>query len=358
MTPRQLIGTALASAAGMSDGFLEGLAERLDAARNEFRTNSELLDIVRSAIAEFEPMLADHLAETVLSAWLSGYDGLSKLFPAWLAREFTESIRRGPPDEPPTMISFGDANREPRLRLLNVENAAKRLMERKILTRDEFDAAQDTATKQASFTIQGLGADTIDRMRGFLNQDLHKGTSLRSFRERVEENLGTSPIAPNHLENVYRTNFQSAMRDGRETLRSNPLVASAFPYQEYIPIHDARARPEHIALGELGLNETGIYSIADPVWDAFTPPWDFQCRCTVRLLTLEQAASKGVREAQEWIRTGRPPMQPEYRYALIPFQPKPGFGSRGNVGVIAMGLSTASLATSAPFRLHAADSAS
>lgn len=55
-------------------------------------------------------------------------------------------------------------------------------------------------------------------------------------------------------------------------------------------------------------------------------------------MTLEAAARAGVREAQEWLRTGRPPLQPEFRLAEVSQQVefKPGFGQRGNIGVVMM----------------------
>lgn len=334
----QTLGAGLLGAVGLSGGFLDELVERIIQARDEFTPLSELLAMARDAITQFEPLLAEHLSDVALSAWVTGFDSVAKHFPPWLQREFADSIRRRPPDEPPEFNLFRMFDREPRLRLLNVENAAKRLMERNILTRPQFDAATESAQQQAFTIAGGLQADTIDRLRNFLQQDISEGGSLGSFRERIQDHFETSPIAPGHLENVYRTNFQAAMRDGRETIRSNPLVASTFPYQEYIPIHDARARPEHRALGKLGLNGTGIYRIDDPIWDSFTPPWDYNCRCGTRLLTLDQAAQAGVKEAQVWLRTGRAPLQPEYRYALIPFEANPGWGARGNAGVIVMSL--------------------
>ena len=333
---QQIVGRTLIGATGIADGFIDDLSATVARARENWKTTSEILEIVRNAIAEFEPLLAEHLSDTVLSAWINGYDNVAKQFPLWLQQEFTDSIRRRPPQDPPTVSLFGMFDREPRLRLLNIENAAKRLFERRILTRDAFDEAEDSAKTQAFTIAGGLGSDTIERFRQWLYQDLQEGTSFRSFKNRVEDHLGSSPIAPSHLENVYRTNVQSSFRDGRETLRQNPLVTAAFPYQEYMPIEDGRVRHEHLMLGKLGLDGTGIYRIDDPIWDYFTPPWDYNCRCGTRLLTLEQAAKAGVKEAQQWLKTGRPPLRPEFRYATIPFSPNPGWGSRGNVGVIVM----------------------
>ncbi len=330
----RVLGTTITGAVGIADAILQAAADR--ATDDALFSNQQVMESLRQSIREFEPLLAEHLADSVLASWVTGYDDVSAQFPPWLQREFADTIRRGPPNDPPAINLFGMFDREPRLRLLNVENAAKRLMERGILTRPQFDTAAEDAHRQAFTIAGGLGADTIDRMRFLLNKELSEGPSLRGYRERVVDMLGASPIAPGHLENVYRTNLQAAYRDGRETLRSNPIVAATFPYQAYIAVHDRRTRDDHAALEHLGLNGTNIYRADDPFWDYFTPPWDYNCRCGVELLTVEQAAARGVKEAQEWLRTGRPPVNPEYRYSQIPIEPNPGFGHRGNVGVIVM----------------------
>ena len=334
-----VFGRSLIGAVGLSQGFIDE-AIRKATASNVWDA-SQALQVLRDGVAQFEPLLAEHLSDAVLAGWIAGYDNVAGQLPLWLQQEFTDSIRRGPPGKPPTVNLFGMFDREPRLKLVNVENAAMRLMERGIMTRPQFDAAKQSAQREA-FTIAGdLGTQTIDRMRYLLYQELSEGPSLKGFENRINESLGTSPIAPGHLENVYRTNLQAAYRDGRETLRRQPLVAAAFPYQAYFAVHDRRARNTHRMMETLGLNGTNVYRSDDPVWDYFTPPWDYNCRCGVRLMTLEQAAQAGVQEAIEWLRTGRPPINPEYRLSAIPFEHNEGFGHRGNVGIIVMSASRA-----------------
>jgi len=327
-------GRSILGAASLSTAFIDQLSKQ--AGHGSIYNESKVIELARRSIAEFEPLLAEHLSDAVLAGWISGFDNVAAQFPEWLRREFATSIRRRPPNEPPEFNLFSMFDREPKLRLINVENAAKRLMERGIMTREAFDAASESA-KQQAFTIAGdLGEQTIDRVRFQLNQELSQGPSLESFRDRVEDILLESPLAPGHLENVYRTNLQAAYRDGRETLRSDPVVAATFPYQAYFAVHDARARKSHRDLEKLGLNGTNVYRIDDPIWDVATPPIDYNCRCSVLLYTLEKAASVGVKEAQEWLRTGRAPVHPEYRYAIVTskIQFREGFGHRGNVGPI------------------------
>jgi hypothetical protein len=109
-----------------------------------------------------------------------------------------------------------------------------------------------------------------------------------------------------------------------------------FPYQAYEPIHDGRVRDEHAELEKLGLNGTNVYRRDDPMWNYFTPPWGYNCRCGVNLLTVDAAARAGVAEAKLWQSTGRPPEVPEHRLQAIDFRPPVGFGTRGRQTVGAL----------------------
>lgn len=329
---REILGRALIVANTITMDLIDEVTRIL--ADDPF--NTQLLDQAQTLLQDSMGLYADHFLYTEMASWVSGFDWAAGKFPPWLIKEFETGVRQGPPQEPPSEPPlrfrgiFGDGAPD-EVRYPKIEKAAESLIERQILTRDEFDAVQDAA-KQKAFTIAGdLTRDTINRVRETLATDIAEGTSLDGFRTKLRQHLETSPIGPGHLETVYRTNVQAAFRDGRETLTSNPVVSEAFPYQEYIPLRDGRVRETHLALEKLGLDGTGVYRRDDPFWDRFTPPWDFNCRCGVNLLTIQKAAAKGVREAQEWLETGQPPLYPEWRDQAIPFPHNPGFGSRGNV---------------------------
>jgi hypothetical protein len=56
-----------------------------------------------------------------------------------------------------------------------------------------------------------------------------------------------------------------------------------FPYWRYIADGDDRTRPEHKAL------DGRVFPADDPFWDTHYPPWEFGCRCTVVVMTEEEA---------------------------------------------------------------------
>lgn len=121
--------------------------------------------------------------------------------------------------------------------------------------------------------------------------------------------------------------MSQAYSTGLIEVLNHPLVADEFPYLAYHAVHDSRVRPEHLALERHGLNGTNIYRRDDPIWERFTPPWDYQCRCAIIPMTIEDAARAGVHEAQEWLRTGLPPSTPEW-VTPPPFSPPEGWNTR------------------------------
>lgn len=321
MTPNKaIIGRALITAEALWREAHDAMMAELD--RSGILDQASIESRVRHVAAEFEPLFGSHLTEIELASWLDGFKRVSDVLPG--------GIRfRPPPIDPP--VKWPWEKDEPFVRFPLLEKAAESLEKRGILSRPAFDMVSRDI-KARSFTVAGeFTESTLSQVRDALTAEVQTGSSLEGFRERVHEILGPDVLRPAHLENVYRTNIQAAFRDGRETLASDPVVSVVFPYQQYVATHDARTRVEHRAMEKLGLNGTAIYRRDDPVWDLFTPPWDYQCRCGVLLLTVKQAAKAGVREAQEWMETGTPPRVPEFRIDHIGFRPREGFGTRGRV---------------------------
>jgi hypothetical protein len=275
-------------------------------------------------------MQASSLYETQLISWLDSFGTAYHQMPQWFRDHIATSTFAGfqQPPEPPIVTTLFPEDEGPRFSI--IFEAAENYRNRKILTRDQFDLLSHQA-RASAFTIGGgMAEEAIEKVRDIIQEAIADGPSLDRVRQAVEEKVPESVMTPAKVELVYRQAIQSSYRDGRESLISNPVVADVFPYQAYIPIEDGRVRPEHLKLGKLGLSGTNIYRREDPIWDYFTPPWDYNCRCGVNLLTVNQAARLGVKEAQEWLRTGnKPPLVS--RLEAINFRPKMGFGQRSGL---------------------------
>lgn len=322
-----IIGRGLLTAEAVASELRTRLADQLGELYR-FLPEITLLAEARRILSQFEPILAENIARTDLAAWVSGFDEVSKDLPPAIQAHFLRMFGGGPPRPPRGLIlPWGSDDDEPIVRFPMIERAADILLDKNILTREQFDAA-DAAAQARAFTVAGdLSRDTIETIRDVLAETIDEGASLEAFKDNLGGRLQKSFAGPGHLETVFRTNTQAAFHDGHDALADNPIVAEVFPYQEYLAVHDRRARKEHQRLEELGIDGTGVYRRSDPFWNVFTPPWDFNCRCGINLLTIEAAARRGVREAATWLRTGvKPPMVS--MLPKIPFRPPAGFGNR------------------------------
>ena len=81
---------------------------------------------------------------------------------------------------------------------------------------------------------------------------------------------------------VYRTNIQGSYARGRCEQQARAI--KAFPWFMYDAINDSRTRPAHAAMDGF------VARYDDPVWDTWTPPCGYNCRCRRIALSEKQAA--------------------------------------------------------------------
>ncbi len=240
-------------------------------------------------------------------------------------RYLRNTLGAGDPPPPPPVPSLGSAGGPGAVHLETIEEAARLLAEKHIARPGDFRRLDDAARHKA-FTVAGADAlETMTRVRDLLAENVEGGASLEDFQKAVaEEGLGGTFLSDGHLETVFRTNVQSAFSDGQMSVLRQPYVRSGFPYARYDAIHDDRVRDNHLALESLGLDQTNVYRVDDPVFETFRPPWDWQDRCGWVPTSIAQAADMGVKEAQEWLRTGAEPSPPA-RVPWPDFRPPAAF---------------------------------
>ncbi len=178
------------------------------------------------------------------------------------------------------------------------------------LPKNEYDRLSERA-KDRVFAVAGLARRSqVSQLHTALTAALEKGETLHAFKQRIASVIaakGWSGENAWRVENIYRTNMQSAFMAGRYTQMK--AMAKTRPYWRYLAIKDRRTRPSHAALNGK------VYPADHDFWDAYYPPNGFRCRCTVQTLSSRQVESRGL-EIEDDIP------------ALI--TPDPGF--TGNVG--------------------------
>lgn len=206
-----------------------------------------------------------------------------------------------------------------------IDEAARELSQKNVMTREQFDRL-DSAARQKAFTVaQVESLETMNKIRDVMAETVKDGVDVETFRERILEAVDEGTFMSDaHLENVYRTNVQTAFSDGQMAVLQHPFVRSGFPYASYEAIDDDRVEPDHLALMTLGIGGTNIYRLDDPVFMLFRPPWRWCCRCGWIPMTIRQAARHGIEEAKIWMQTGIEPV--EKAFVKMPdFRPPAGF---------------------------------
>lgn len=155
---------------------------------------------------------------------------------------------------------------------------------KKIVLPDDF-YSMDLETRQMATTVSFLSSlEQIETVIKAVNKSIADGGTFKDFQKLIEE---SKIILPKHyLDNVFRTNIQSAYGHGRWQQQQRNKAKR--PYLMYSAINDSRVRPSHLALNRI------VRHIDDPFWLTHYPPLGFRCRCTVIALTEKQALRYGI----------------------------------------------------------------
>ena len=151
--------------------------------------------------------------------------------------------------------------------------------ERQIVLPDEYYGSLEPHYRAIASSASGLHTlDQVRLLRDSLQEALDEGLSFDQWKERVQDNI---PLNSHRLETIYRTNLALAYARGAW---SNFLEnESRRPFLMYSAILDARVRPSHARM------DGHIARVGDPVWQRWSPPCGFNCRCTLISLSPSQA---------------------------------------------------------------------
>lgn len=175
-----------------------------------------------------------------------------------------------------------------------------------------WDALSQKA-HQTAFTVAGvMKMEMLKILRDFTQKSLAKGITFEEFRNGIQNrfaeaglsstfiakdkagNKKTVSLTPSRLRTIFRTNVQSAYNAGRlkgqEAVAAKSTVPMFYLYNATI---DKRTRPEHKKLDGLCL------PVSDPIWKSIYPPNGYNCRCSVSMISEEQAKQFGITIAKK-----------------------------------------------------------
>lgn len=152
--------------------------------------------------------------------------------------------------------------------------------------------------KRRAFKIAGIHkVRLVQRARDIVERAIRDGTSFADVRRELarlfKKEKQVAPLAA-RLRLMFQQNAQEAYNDARREVLDDSEITAAFPFRQYLTVGNGRAgvngvRPSHAAL------HGKVFRWDDPFWDSFTPPWDYNCRCTMVALTAGQVRRMGVK---------------------------------------------------------------
>lgn len=166
------------------------------------------------------------------------------------------------------------------------EEAVEWFLAKGIMTREEFNRLSDVEKTRAFTVAKIYAADEIQRVYDACERAISLGTTLYDFRQEV----GDLAMSRWHAETVFRTNVMSAY--GRGHWEQAQQTQSLMPYGRYSAVMDGRTRPSHARLHGL------VYRLDHPFWQTYWPPWDYNCRCHVVLLSQWEVDRRGIKVSQ------------------------------------------------------------
>lgn len=155
---------------------------------------------------------------------------------------------------------------------------------------DGIDAMWDL-NRSVGFTVAGVtDLGILNDVWQALDKAIQKGTTFETFKKdvaaKLEEHWGGEK--PSRLENIFRTNVQTAYAAGRWEQAQDPEVKEFRPYGRFVALLDRRTTA-------ICTNLNGSVAHLDsPFWKSNWPPLHFSCRSTVISVTEEQATQLGV----------------------------------------------------------------
>jgi SPP1 gp7 family putative phage head morphogenesis protein len=153
----------------------------------------------------------------------------------------------------------------------------------------------DTAARSRAFAVSGLAKmDQVGSMHAAIGKAIENGETLADFKGRIGDIIdqqGWTGKKAWRVENIFRTNVQSAYMAGR--YQQMKRVAKSRPYWMLVAVRDRRTRQTHLAVDGL------VYPYDHPFWQTWYPPNGFACRCVVVTLSERQVKSRGLKVQTE-----------------------------------------------------------
>lgn len=146
----------------------------------------------------------------------------------------------------------------------------KFLEEQEIVAPEVYKELVGRARQYAQAIQRVNNLEAVQSTMDILRRHIVDGGTLRSFQEAVSGGKIDLGLPAYRVENIYRTNVQTAFMQGHVRRQEEPDAVARRPYFMYDAVNDSRTRPAHAAMhGHIARHD-------DPIWSTWTPPCGYQ----------------------------------------------------------------------------------
>lgn len=194
------------------------------------------------------------------------------------------------------------------------------------------------ALHKVSLAIAGEYSQTMmQSVAEVFARAIGEGMALSQFRQAFSEAIPGKSRAL--LETIFRTNMTKSYEQTR--LDSIRELGIRVPFIQYLAITDDRVRATHGAMHRF------VAASSDPIWNEWTPPNGYNCRCTLSPIPYTEAIRRGWaaytpdRKGLVLMKGTRPEGDPpayvydEKKDALVRVKPDIGFGAGEKTSAVA-----------------------
>lgn len=138
--------------------------------------------------------------------------------------------------------------------------------------------------KKAFYVTDIIKEDILKKIKQQIFNGIKNGDSYKTTVDAIESALSDyfkegmiddEVFTGARLETIVRTNTAEAFNEGKKSIYTDPDLGDLLVAFQYSAILDDRVRDDHAAMDGV------VRAATDPVWDLWTPPNGFNCRCTL-----------------------------------------------------------------------------
>ena len=193
----------------------------------------------------------------------------------------------------PYLLAFADQPTQTIIPRVTLDEAIQDMLDRTPVT--IRGAAERTAQRISQLYGEGrvvafsnaAEQAVTKRVRDLMTKAMREGiTEVRAGRMIVESvdsiRKATEAWSEGYSRMVFRTNANTAITAGRFRQSQDPVIKAVVPCKQFLSVGDVDTRDNHDAADMM------VFRVDNPIWNRIAPPLGYNCRCTVRDVSIAE----------------------------------------------------------------------